>query len=217
MDRPTSRDIQQKSYEGQRIFYPKDLEANGSWMAYSDKNVAACLLNGGERSYNRKSKYRKSRGLVVLESFEFDSPYDFYKEYDFSDIETFTLIVKSSESLSAIIHDEDSTVFREIDPTKPGIWSSTTLYTKEVRDKREKWFQNWLNTGPNFEADNVKRFHQSAGEGDSENDLIMSRWGILKTVSITQIANIEEQSQMRYWDFVGQAEDAIQLKLNNEL
>lgn len=216
MDRPTSRDIQQKVLKDQTVFYPKDLEANGSWIAYSDKNVAACLLNGGDRSYKRKSSYRKSRGLVVLESFEYGSPKEFYDNYDFSDIETFTLIIKSGDSLSAIVQDEDGTAFKELNPKRPGIWSSTTLYTKSVRDKREQWFANWLKADPDFAPDAIKSFHQSAGEGDGENDLVMSRWGILKTVSISQIANFSKDSKMRYWDFVGEAEDQIELKVRNE-
>lgn len=205
--RPTSKSFQSKRLGNRTLYYPEDLEAHGSWIAFADDNTSACLLNGGSKSYIRKAPYRKSRGLVVLESFDYENPKDFYEKYDFEGIEPFTLLVRHSLGLFQITHDVDGTTIDEHNPIETNIWSSTTLYTKEVRAKREKWFSDWLAQSPDFSPSNIQAFHNSAGDGDSENDLVMSRWGILQTMSITQIAVSERSALLTYRDFIQQSAD----------
>lgn len=212
-NRPTSKTFTKKELEDRTLYYPEDLEAHGSWIAFADDDTSACLLNGGSKKYVRKVPYRKSRGLVVLESFDFAHPKDFYSQYNFEDIEPFTLLIKHREGLFQITHDEDTTHLQEHDPSKTNIWSSTTLYTPEVRKKREQWFANWLAKSPELSPINIQTFHNSAGDGDSENDLIMSRWGILQTLSITQIASSQQTAELTYHDFMQNSIDQLQLKL----
>lgn len=212
-DRPTSRDFQTKQLNNQTIYFPQDLEALGTWIAYSDNGVSVCLLNGGSEAHKRKGSYRKSRGLVVLESFEYTNPINFKEEYDFNEIEPFTLLIRSADKLHKLVHNVDSTFIEELPVDNFGIWSSTTLYTKEVRDKRRAWFNKWLDSKPKFEKEIVRRFHLSAGDGDSENDLVMSRWGILKTVSLTQIGFANGITSLHYEDFVAQNTDELSLTL----
>jgi len=206
-NRPTSKSFQQKEINGRSVYYPEDLEAHGSWIAFADNNTSACLLNGGRKTYVRKTPYRKSRGLVVLECFEFDSPNEFFENYDFQGIEPFTLLIRHRSGLFQITHDVDETNIKNHNPEKTNIWSSTTLYTKQVRAKREKWFTNWLAKSPELNPANIQAFHNSAGDGDTENDLIMSRWGILQTLSITQIAISGQQALLTYRDFIQQSAD----------
>ena len=146
-----------------------------------------------------------------MESFDFENPERFYKEYDFDDIEPFTLIIWHPTGLFKLIHNEQNTLLHELDMHQTHIWSSTTLYTKEVRTKREKWFENWLSHKPRLSPENMTRFHLSAGDGDQENDLVMSRWGILKTVSLTQISHISNSTHILYHDFVHATEDKMHL------
>ncbi|MGB0178131.1 MAG: hypothetical protein ACPF9D_13265, partial [Owenweeksia sp.] len=178
---------------------------------YSDQNVSACILNGGSIPHTRNPSYRKSRGLVVLESFEFSDPRHFHNEYDFDGIEPFTLIIHHPKGLFKLVHNENETFLDELNGAEMHIWSSTTLYTEEVRNKREMWFAKWLESKPVLEPESITRFHLSAGDGDHENDLIMSRWGILKTVSLTQIAHGLKATDMVYKDFVHNSEDKVHL------
>lgn len=211
-DRLSSKKIVQKQIGKKAIYFPQDLEAKGTWMAHSPKFRSACILNGGEKSYTRKTAYRKSRGLMVLESFETESIGDFYQNYNFRDIEPFTLIIKGQKEFYVIVHDEDSTQLKGISPAEKQIWSSTTLYSAEVREKRELWFENWNSTKPEYLPQNISDFHRSAGDGKKENDLIMSRWGIVKTVSMTQIVETNKMERINYWDFIGEAQDSIEFK-----
>ncbi len=213
-DRPSSQDFRKKELEDQTIYYPEDLEAHGTWFAFSNRGTAACILNGGSKPHQRKARYRKSRGLVVIESFDFPTPDTFYQQYNFEGIEPFTLLIYSGSQLVQIIHNEDDTHLKMLDTASQYIWSSTTLYTKEVRDKRKKWFINWLSRKPLINPENTRNFHTSTGDGDTENDLIMSRWGILKTVSLTQVAVKENQAALYYNDMVNHslAEESLRLE-----
>lgn len=206
-NRPTAKKLQTKDLGKRTLYYPEDLEAHGSWIAFADDNTAACLLNGGSKTYVRKTPYRKSRGLVVLESFDFENPTEFYENYEFQGIEPFTLLIRHSSGLFQITHDLEGTTITDHNPDQTNIWSSTTLYTKKVRQKREKWFANWLAQSPDLNPANIQAFHNSAGDGDSENDLIMSRWGILQTLSITQIAVSANSALLTYRDFIQQSAD----------
>lgn len=214
MDRPTSQKFQTKLINGSKVFYPEDLEAHGSWFGYSERGTAACLLNGGSKRYERNPPYRKSRGLVVLESFEFEALESFYEEYSFKGIEPFTLLIRSEKEFGKIVHNLNATHLEMLDPDKNQIWSSTTLYTKEVRDKRKGWFKDWLSKDPRLTPENVQRFHSNAGEGDTENDLVMSRWGFLRTLSITQITQGKSEAQLVYRDFIQESTDRLTLKLS---
>tara|TARA_R110002072_G_scaffold48099_1_gene131578 strand:- start:239 stop:949 length:711 start_codon:yes stop_codon:yes gene_type:complete len=211
-DRLSSQNIIGEKVANRKVYFPKDLEANGTWIAHSPKFRSACILNGGEKAYKRRASYPKSRGIMVLESFEANSIEDFYNHYNFKDLEPFTLILKEEAKLSAIVHDEDETQLKIFNPNQKQIWSSTKLYSSEVRKKREEWFEAWLKKNPELKPENISAFHQSAGDGNKESDLIMSRWGILKTVSISQIVSIKGGEEFNYWDFVGKAQDSIKFK-----
>lgn len=214
-NRPTSKSFQTKELSNRTIYYPEDLEAHGSWIAFANDNTSACLLNGGNKTYVRKPPYRKSRGLVVLESFGFENPKEFYHNYDFEGIEPFTLLIRHSSGLFQITHDLEKTTIKVHNPQETNIWSSTTLYTKEVRDKRKKWFSDWLAQSSELSPSNIQAFHNSAGDGDSENDLVMSRWGILQTMSITQIAVSDLSALLTYRDFIQQSADQKEVMINN--
>lgn len=53
------------------LVYPKDEIANVTWIAASNKNRIACLLNGAYQNHERKDYYSKSRGQVLIDCFEY--------------------------------------------------------------------------------------------------------------------------------------------------
>ena len=213
MDRPTSKDFRKILVQNTQVYFPKDLEAHGSWIGFSNRGRAVCLLNGGTEAHQRKESYRHSRGLVVLDNFKFENQEAFYHKYDLSEIEPFTLIIKDHDGLWKMVHDHSETKLEQLDSQKAGIWSSTMLYTKEVRDKRQNWFGRWLEQNNSFDPENIREFHSSAGEGDSENDLIMSRWGFLKTLSITQIHQKHSEVELRYQDLSHNTVDHVNFSI----
>lgn len=207
VDRPATDDFRRKELNEHNLYFPQDLEALGSWIAFSDRNMAVCLMNGGSKEYEPKENYKHSRGLVVLDIFKYESVEAFYRIYSFNGLEPFTLVVRNTEGFWKITHDEEETTIEDLDHTEPHIWSSTTLYTKEVKAKRRKWFENWLANKPNLSPTGIRDFHKSAGEGGNENDLVMSRWGLLKTLSIAQISVSEEAAKLVYENFIAGSTD----------
>ncbi len=207
MNRPaTPHFVEQQNVQGETLYFPQDLEAQGSWFVHQER-ASLCVLNGGTGYYTPNPPYRHSRGLVPLHFFSFASAEAFAAQYNFTQLEPFTLIIAEKKKLWKLIHDEAHTGMHPLDPKQAHIWSSTRLYSPEVRAKREHWFADWLATKPSFEPENVRYFQLNAGEGDQENDFRMSRGGLLKTVSITQVAKNRNSRQLFYHNFDASAPD----------
>ena len=83
-------------------------------------------------------------------------------------------------------------------PLAPQIWSSSLLYSEEMKKKREAWFSEFIFKCLNPTQAELLEFHKTAGEGHKETDLIMDR-GFVKTKSITQISK-SESTIFRYED-----------------
>ena len=199
--------------EEQLVAFPKDAQAGGTWIA-STGRLTLCLLNGAFQKHKHRPPYRRSRGLVVLDAFSFDSPHAFANSYDFSDIEPFTLVMVERKEGSGTLHelrwDGIKAHFQCLPADKPRIWSSVTLYIDEVVREREGWFQAWLAAPHRDLAAELFGFHTSAGKGDPENDLLMDR-GELKTVSVTQIRAQAQTLDILYRDFLHESTHALQL------
>ncbi len=126
ISRPSADKIQVK----ETVFFHQDLQAGGKWFRAS-KNLCVCLLNGGSIHYQRKKKYRHSRGLIPIDIQKYSSPQDFLNNYSLKDIEPITLILRYNNKLFELIHNEESSVLNELYSSQNYIWSSTTLYSVE--------------------------------------------------------------------------------------
>lgn len=187
------------------LSFPKDPLGGGTWIALEKNKTVACLLNGAFEPHVRLNEYRRSRGLVLLDFFEFKNGEAFCNNYDFKNIEPFTLIVvlnNDKKELNEIRWDGDTVHFKNIDAHQSAIWSSCTLYDKSVADTRKRWFDEWLENYQDFEIKNIKEFHQNAGKGDTINGLIMKRDNGMRTVSITSIICNSTYSEIHYSDII---------------
>ncbi len=186
-----------------QLLFPKDPLAGGTWICASNDNRMLCLLNGAFVYHNRQTPYRKSRGLVVLDFFnEYTNAQAFLNHYPLNNIEPFTLVIYDNDNLYELKWDGEQKHIRPLDANKAYIWSSATLYTAEIKNKREQWFTNWLQAYPNkqYTAQDIVHFHRTGGEGDPQNDLVMNRCDIVQTVSITNIVKTPTQFNMTYYD-----------------
>lgn len=187
---------------GHHVFFPKDPRGGGTWIASSGE-ITLCLLNGGITKHIPQPPYRQSRGKVILDFFKFRNVNTFINDYNFTGIEPFTLIIiENTEEL--IIHElkwDGKEIFKKnIDISKPRIWSSVTLYSSEIIEMREQWFNDFLQQPLNSER--VLDFHQHAGVGDIRNDIRINRENVLKTISTTQYVINENFFTIYYEDLV---------------
>ncbi|WNB17405.1 NRDE family protein [Marivirga arenosa] len=199
--------------EGKNIIYPADPKAGGTWIATSDNGISVCLLNGANEPHEFNPPYRMSRGKVVIEAIECIKPDEFFKNYDFSGIEPFTMVVLFHDPQLKILEfkwDGNNTSLEEKDVSKPQIWASAQLYTQQAINNRKEWFAKWLKENQNFTVEAIRDFHRNAGSGDLENDMVMDR-GKVKTVSITSIYSLKGVINMAHKNLLNEKYQEITL------
>lgn len=186
---------------GSRLIFPKDEKAGGTWIGISDKKRLICLLNGGFTPHERKNHYRMSRGIIVTDLLTATDALEKIGTYNFNDIEPFTLVMvdwAEGIKLYELVWDGQKSRLTE-KPITPSIWSSSLLYTEEIKKKRQKWFADFLKGKKIPSSAEILHFHKTAGEGNKETAVVMDR-GFVKTKSITQIVKKGEDVIMKYED-----------------
>lgn len=200
-----------------KVYYPKDTHAGGTWIACAENQWTLCLLNGANTPHISSSNYRLSRGIMLLNFFDYNNFNDFITKYNFDEIEPFTLLLihhNSATTFYELKWDGNKISYRIVDHTIPHIWSSVTLYTPEIIDLRKKWFQNWLVLNQHYDENDIIDFHLHAGNGDKANSLMMKRTNIFQTVSITCISFLGEQISIKYFDTVNNKKNIARI-VNN--
>ncbi len=190
-----------KNQQGIKLLYPIDADANGTWFCTDENGRIACILNGAFEKHISNPPYRKSRGLIVLDVFKENSFEKWCTETDLLEIEPFTLILFDKNSLLEFRWDGDKKHLKKLSTEKPHIWSSSTLYSIEAKNKRENWFSDWLT---NYESTpkSLYNFHNYGGNDTKEINLKMEILGSHQTVSITQVHLNEFERIMNHINFV---------------
>ncbi len=195
------------------ILFPRDTHAGGTWIACSQSGRTACLLNGAFVLHRRQPPYRRSRGLLLLDFFDWKNADDFFAEYDLHNIEPFTFLYfeqppdnsGSPKRAVELRWDGEQRYVKELDPGQPHFWCSATLYPAEMQAKREDVFRQWLHRQPSYEqidSRSVLHLHKTGNVGDPEQNFVMNRAGRVQTVSITQISVHAKNARMKYLDLL---------------
>lgn len=193
-----------KIYEedGVEMLFPKDKVAGGTWIGLSSKKRLVCVLNGGFQKHKRKDNYSKSRGLIAKELLKENSLQAYLENLDLLGVEPFTMIVvdwnNHELNLVEVVWDENQKHITK-HKNEPKIWSSSTLYTNEIKELRNYWFQQWR-TENEFTSEAILQFHHTE-TGDKEQAVLMKRSNV-ETVSITSVRKLENTVEMVYEDIV---------------
>lgn len=188
--------------EGIELFYPKDKEGGGSWIGLSQNSRLICLLNGGFENHVRKDSYRMSRGVVLKEFLTAAQIDSAIEAYNLKDIEPFTIILvdwNRDLRFLEVVWDGERKHIKELDKINH-LWSSSPLYTPEMKKLRENWFQIFQEK-KNISPESIWEFHHTGGIGDNHVDVIMDR-GFVKTQSISQVVKNEEGILFIYEDLL---------------
>lgn len=197
--------------DGVKMVYPKDELAGGTWIGISEKSRLVCLLNGGFEKHKRNSYYRMSRGVVVKKLLQVIDPVQTIQEFDFSNIEPFTIVlVDWSQQLRAyeLVWDGDNKHFNALENV-PKIWSSSTLYDAETKKERVLWFDEWLKKDT-LEQQAILNFHQDTQKGTEGTSLKMKR-PFVETVSITSVQKQDHNIDLTYLDFINEKETLLKV------
>ena len=191
---------------GVLLKYPKDELAGGTWVGLSDKRRLVCLLNGGFKIHTRKSSYKMSRGIIVKNILSADDSVSYINNFDFTEIEPFTIVLvdwNNQLETYELVWDGITKHFTKL-KQEPRIWSSSTLYTDEMKEMRKDWFANWLIDNNEFQQGSILEFHQNDKLGTPDTSVKMKR-PFIETVSVTSIIKTASEIKMDYLDFVFQS------------
>jgi hypothetical protein len=168
------------------IHFPLDEASRGSWIALAETGRAVCLLNGALEPFIPLPSYRQSRGQVVVDAAASDDVDNFVHDYPLFGIAPFTLLQYAQGTLTELLWDGAHRTVTMLDPAQPRIWSSATLYPPDVRKWRSDFFNSWIQSTETIDRESIIGFHQQK-RGDGQNDFIMNRNEIVKTLSVTSI------------------------------
>ncbi len=204
--RPTAIEPRNYFINNKNIIFPKDPQAGGTWFAVDEIGTTLVLLNGANEKHKVVLPYRKSRGLIVLDMISSFSPKDFWKGIDLEDIEPFTLVLFQNNELFQLRWNGFEKESTPLDTNKNHVWSSATLYPKEIRENRADWFYTFLDSNTEISETEMLYFHRYTEEANQENGLVINRNDELRTLSITQSVTEKNKVSILHYDLIANEE-----------
>lgn len=206
--------------DGIELVFPKDKLAGGTWIASNPSGKTACLLNGAFVNHVKEKQYDRSRGLILLESFNYNTTPDFCDEVQLNNVEPFTLLTLNyqSGSLSEFYElrwDGKSKFLNKLSNSDSQIWSSATLYDSTTQAKRKSLFKNWIHQHQDFEDKMILNFHNRKHGLNTNEDILMKGKGNLRTLSISQIHVQQNKAVFNYFDIEKNKNHKVELHKNS--
>ncbi len=179
------------------LVFPKDIKAGGSWIAANRNGRLCCLLNGAYIAHVKKPGYKQSRGKILIEAAaSVQTPELYFAGKNLSGVEPFTIVSVEFNKVkithfNEFIWDGFEKHFRTLNPNQPYIWSSVTLYNKEQRELRRRWFKRFITENRvDLSPEKILGFHSGVHSNNRSLNVVMERENELKTVSITQVVAV---------------------------
>ncbi|MFE3868469.1 NRDE family protein [Flavobacterium sp. LS2P90] len=202
--RPNAVPPKNYTINGKNIIFPKDPKAGGTWFVVDTDGTVLVLLNGADEKHKVELPYRKSRGLIVVDIISSLSPKNFWEEIDLENIEPFTLVLFQNNALFQLRWNGIQKETTPLDIHKNHVWSSSTLYSRAIREKRSDWFYTFLEKNPQNSETEMLRFHRYTEQENQENGLVINRNDEMKTLSITQSVIEQNKVDILHYDLIHQ-------------
>lgn len=193
------------------LFYIAKEPFHGGTNLAIGVEYTSVLLNGAFDSHKRRAPYPKSRGILMLESLGQESLADLPSP-EKNRVEPFTL-VRVGPEIEMLRWDHERLHFSNRSKSDDFILASPQLYSKRARENRLTWFEDFTSSF-NGNPDSVFDFHLHGGNGDTENDMVMNRSGLVRTVSVSQVVRSGKEMQIRHLDLIGGREEKKTLSLD---
>ncbi|MDD2674985.1 MAG: NRDE family protein [Flavobacterium sp.] len=202
--RPSAIPPRSYTVNGKNLIFPKDPKAGGTWFVANADGVILVLLNGADEKHEVQLPYRKSRGLIVLDMISSLSPKDFWNAIDLDNIEPFTLVLFQNNALFQLRWNGREKRTTPLDIHQNHIWSSSTLYSSSIREKRADWFHTFMDGNSEISESKMHDFHRYTEEENDENGLVINRNDEMKTLSITQAVIEKNKVAILHYDLIAQ-------------
>lgn len=217
-DEHTSRPVafvpKEETLNNCKVIYPKDPKAGGTWFAINENGVAAVLLNGAFQKHTSTGAYAISRGLVLLNIITNPTPAFHFSNMDLKNIEPFTLILFENHKLLELRWDGMNKHRKELNTENNYIWSSATLYSKDVIKHRENLFSDFILNETTIDEGTIINFHSNNND-DFENGFIINRNNKLKTFSITQAVFNQDEIILNHHDLLNKENYSLAVNHNH--
>ncbi len=182
-----------------KVEFPKDGDAGGTWIAMS-KTLCVSLLNG---NYDRdlSKTYRKSRGLVALEPFDFETIEAYLEQADFNGINGFTMVLIDLKSeIWELKWDGSELKTQRYDLNHPKLWVSVPDRFNHIRSWRNDAFTKVLEKDQHPDPDTIRSFHQIKSDPGGFGTQIVKN-DMVYTVSMTQIIHNQKEPEISYYPY----------------
>ena len=189
-------------YGATKIIFPKDGEANGTWIVLKNNGDALCLLNGAFHKYEHHKNYTNSRGNIVVSLSLTENIIVAFEHINLLNVAPFTLIIVNNNELFECRWDGKKKYCKKLNSAVPHLWSSATLYNLQQHQMRKTWFNEWLKNIKILNPKNIVAFHTNAGKDHNEAALVMIDKYVYSTVSITNIVVNHNECSMFYKDLI---------------
>lgn len=183
-----------------KLCFPKDPKAGGTWFAIDENANVLVLLNGAAEKHQWNPPYRRSRGLIALDLLGSDSAIATWNTINLDQIEPHTMVLYQDQKLYQLRWNGTEKETTELDADQNYIWSSSPLYSREIRQARAQWFAQFLDTKPEVSAEEMFQFHRYTENHDAQNGLIINRNNALQTLSITQAVVAQNKIALHHHD-----------------
>jgi hypothetical protein len=201
---------------GKQCVFPRDNKAGGTWFMSNEEGATGILLNGAFEKHLSMPPYRKSRGLILTEIFQADSPGVRLIDYNLEGIENFTIILWENAELKEFRWDGNRLFKKDLDPGLPQIWSSATLFTQSMMLERQKWFTDWADSMKAITQRNIIDFHLNTQKNNKEYGLCISRENNIATSSITSIWVQDKNALLYHKDKIRDFESTLTYELSKK-
>lgn len=198
--RQTPEYIVHQMLNGKNIYYAKDVKAGGSWFAVDSKGNIAMLFNGAFAKHTKRTLYKKSRGLFLLELIATAEMLLCFKQLDLSGIEPFSILLFENKTLYRLTWDGFTKHITPLEMDRPHIFSSATLYEENMQQQRKIWLNNFLGEQENVNEETMYNFHSTYNTADKQNGLLIYREGSCSTLSISQAIFKNKKLQVKHYD-----------------
>ncbi len=207
--------------DGIDLIFPKDELAGGTWIASDTNGRTACLLNGAFVNHQKQKHYKKSRGLILLESFKNKNAIVFSDQTDLVNVEPFTLLMLDYSlgqltSFYELKWDGEKKYLIKLNHHMNQIWSSATLYKPEIVKARKELFYEWVNKHQDLADKLIHNFHKQKHGLNESDDILMKGKDDLMTLSISQVYLKNREAFFNYFDIVNNANCKVEL-INNKV
>ncbi len=199
------------------VLYPQDPQSGGTWIATAENHRVACVLNGAFQRHTSSPPYARSRGLVLLDYFNYPNMEEFVRRSKLEGIEPFTMVLYEPLKLMEVRWDGYRRHDLELDISMPHLWGSVTLYDPPAIQLRRKWYDEWLQQHPQAEVDDILRFHQFGGTEDKINGLVIDRQGLVQTLSITSVVKRATQATMIHHNLLTKMQTVKKIGLSHAM